>query len=340
MANKGKVNKTVTLRMEGIHGVLPKDPILIEQALKSYKIEKAFAINNGNIYIIQVESKTATRLQKLGKLPDGTEIKMEVQESPHFCTVKVRSKAIGGLSDEQILLAIKNQGATHVRQILKGTEPTGEYIIKCNTKEPPKTFKIGLINLPVNRFYPSPRLCNKCQKYGHKFSECHGTPRCGICGQYDHVNECTSAPKCTNCGEGHAAKAKICIYYKEQTQIIKYSIDNGTTRAEAASILGLGLSGTKAHSTQNPAKPKTQTKREPDVIDLSREASDPGEGTSALPSRPKRSKTKQTNRSSPPDMETLRAAAVQIALKRVSAPPRLELRDEASTSEGSDPEII
>ena len=61
--------------------------------------------------------------------------------------------------------------------------------------------------------------CYKCQRYGHKISECNNAQQCPRCGGEHQLKDCQQdkkTPKCANCGGNHSAAYKGCKAYQEK----------------------------------------------------------------------------------------------------------------------------
>ncbi|XP_069179977.1 uncharacterized protein [Procambarus clarkii] len=75
----------------------------------------------------------------------------------------------------------------------------------------------------VQEYIPSPRLCNKCWRFGHGALRCSGTVSlCPLCGSEGHSkSECTSPQaRCLNCGEAHPTFSRACVHYKLEAAVL------------------------------------------------------------------------------------------------------------------------
>lgn len=75
----------------------------------------------------------------------------------------------------------------------------------------------------------SPNLitqCQRCQKFGHSFRNCHREPRCNKCAGNHMFDQCTRTkndpniqPKCVNCGEEHVANFRGCSRFNSAIKL-------------------------------------------------------------------------------------------------------------------------
>ncbi|XP_069178718.1 uncharacterized protein [Procambarus clarkii] len=75
----------------------------------------------------------------------------------------------------------------------------------------------------VQEYIPSPRLCNKCWKFGYGVLKCTSTVYlCPLCGDNSHSkSECTSPQaRCLNCGEAHPTFSRSCMHYKLEKAVL------------------------------------------------------------------------------------------------------------------------
>ena len=83
-------------------------------------------------------------------------------------------------------------------------------------------------------YIPNPRLCFKCQKFGHGKNTCRGQTTCSNCGLKNHTKDhCDQEVCCPNCNGDHPAESKQCPKYKEQKEILKIQFTNNITFFEA-----------------------------------------------------------------------------------------------------------
>ena len=214
------------------------DPFVIDLALKgmvgNYKLVKP--LPSGHL-LIEVDCLShANNLAKTTRLHT-----FDVDISPHF-TLNF-SKAIiycdhlDRLELDDVKEGLKSQGVCDVHRIVPrnndGTK-SNLYILTFDSPEPPQSIKVGYLRVKTKLYVPSPRLCYKCQKFGHGKNSCHGQLTCAKCGLKDHSKEnCDLEACCPNCNGDHSAESKHCPKYKEQKEILKIQFSNNITFFEA-----------------------------------------------------------------------------------------------------------
>lgn len=74
----------------------------------------------------------------------------------------------------------------------------------------------------------TPKVCYKCNGYGHIAKDCTHMIRCSYCSAEHDRKECNAtSPKCANCGEAHRAHHKDCVKYKaEKARLNNLSIND------------------------------------------------------------------------------------------------------------------
>ena len=88
----------------------------------------------------------------------------------------------------------------------------------------PEALYSDYFRYPVEHYYPSLLRCYRCQKFGHIYSSaiCKVTTSiCGKCNKPGHkYSECTNAEiQCANCIGPHTAADKKCPRYKKEMEI-------------------------------------------------------------------------------------------------------------------------
>ena len=110
------------------------------------------------------------------------------------------------------------------------------YILTFNGSLPPKSIKIGYLNVKVEVYMPNPLRCFNCQKYGHGKKFCKSAAVCARCGE-SHPNDanvqCTNPPKCANCSGNHPAYSKDCPRWTIEKQVRQVKATNNMSFVEA-----------------------------------------------------------------------------------------------------------
>ena len=137
---------------------------------------------------------------------------------------------------EDILTEIKDQGVTEVTRINIKGRPSPLIKLKFDRAVLPSHIAIEHERFEVQRDYPNPQRCFKCQKFGHTERVCGQAKVCARCGKKEeHEYEaCPSqTPVCFHCGGNHPASSKSCPEFRREKQIIQYKIENSVSFPEA-----------------------------------------------------------------------------------------------------------
>ena len=102
----------------------------------------------------------------------------------------------------------------------------GTAVVKVATKEEAEkllrgrpTFGSGSVTVSPFDERRTPKVCYKCQGYGHIARECTTGTRCPLCAEDHEQSACQATSfKCTNCGGPHQAFAKQCGAYKREME--------------------------------------------------------------------------------------------------------------------------
>ena len=124
-----------------------------------------------------------------------------------------------GFSEEDICSALKQQGVVSVRREMTKRKIGGELIAMSTDRVllkfeglPPEEVAFGYRTYKVTLHAGSPTSCFRCQKIGHRASECKSPVTCIRCGRQDgHLAaSCKNALRCVNCRGPHAASSMNC----------------------------------------------------------------------------------------------------------------------------------
>jgi len=152
---------------------------------------------------------------------------------------------MNSLSDEEILLALKNQDipVQAVRRLSKSdtsTSRTPSYLLSFTTQTLPETINIFYGKIPVSTYFPFPLRCRQCLKYGHSLP-CSKPKACFNCAKDHHDlngKDCKSPVKCVACeSDQHNVLSSDCPRYKLECKAVKMSIENGITVPDARKFL-------------------------------------------------------------------------------------------------------
>ena len=127
-----------------------------------------------------------------------------------------------------VKMKLKSQGVCDVHRIIPRNNDGSKsnlHILTFDSPEPPQFIKVGYLRVKTKLYIPNPRLCYKCQKFGHGKNTCHGQTTCSNCGLKNHTkDDCDQEVCCPNCNGDHPSESKQCPKYKEQKGNFENSI--------------------------------------------------------------------------------------------------------------------
>ena len=136
---------------------------------------------------------------------------MSLHGSLNTCKGVVRGPDLKGVSEQEILEEMREQGVINVRRIKvrhDGTlKDTNTFVFTFNTSVLPKQLKAAFLRGSVDPYLPNPLRCYACQLFGHR------EEICANCGQAKHSadeTDCKRPPKCFNCKEDNPANSRQC----------------------------------------------------------------------------------------------------------------------------------
>lgn len=216
-------------------------------------------MRDGTLLIETQNRKQADKICKMTKLADDINIK--VYEHPTLNTTKgtIYCLDLVYLTNEEILDGLKDQHVIDVRRIMKKRKSnentdiqkfakqesentnlnlvdTGVFVLTFNLPLIPKTINAGINRCDVKMYFPNPRRCFKCQRFGHGKAQCRSMETiCGQCSSIEHEPEkCQLPVKCVNCSENHPSWSRNCPKFKIEMEIQKIQtmerVPNGLAR--------------------------------------------------------------------------------------------------------------
>ena len=214
---------------------------LVAKAIESITTEKTLSTKytrDGNLLILTKNQNQTTRFLKATKLSNLCDIK--VQLHPTLNTVKgvVYSKFLSQLSEEEIVIGLKEQEVIECKKITKFVDGkiinTPLHILSFNLYDLPTEINIAWQKTKVEPYFPTPMTCKKCHLIGHTKKHCKSEEKCVVCSKPEHdvQNPCEKV-ECINCKQEHRSNNRQCPTYKKRQAIIKQKIIKKCTFTEA-----------------------------------------------------------------------------------------------------------
>ena len=195
--------------------------------------------------LIEVDKKeTHDKLLQVKKL-NSNKISVSVNIKPHAflntCKGTIYCENIPNMTNEQIMEELKDQDVCEVYRTKRRDGdvyiPTSLFIITFDKTTLPNEVRVGYLNCKVRVYIPNPRICFKCQKFGHGQNTCSHDPVCSKCNHVgpDHpkFQDCTNDLKCANCHGDHPASSRQCPMYMLEKKIMERKIRQNLTYPQA-----------------------------------------------------------------------------------------------------------
>ena len=194
---------------------------------------------DGTITIEVATPEQGERLLKATKLLNE-EIIVEKHQRYNQSEGVIICEMLQNYSEEDILEGLKEKGVKKVfrfkKKIDKELKNTNALLLTFDSYELPDRLKLrpGYF-VRVRPYFPLPKRCFKCQKYGHVGKFCRNKiSTCVDCGQDSHSEEpCAGPTRCVNCGEEHPASSRNCDRYLLEKEIIAIKIKEKINFKEA-----------------------------------------------------------------------------------------------------------
>ena len=221
--------------------------------INPYAIEKAMSVLIAGHFIctryertklieVYVRSKRQSETLLAATELDCTEFKIPITVTKH--KTKNTSKGVvhcDFFADTPRSKLLADMAADKVIEIYRFTErvngvevPKDSYCLTFDSEVPPKEMLMGYVVIKVKPYYSNPRLCRKCQRYGHGVNFCQNKQICAKCGEEGHsFNDCENELSCCHCKKNHSASTKTCPMWILEKRILKVATDDRCSYPEA-----------------------------------------------------------------------------------------------------------
>ena len=189
-------------------------------------------------------SETLLNLEKLDCTEFIVPVRVFKHKTKNTCKGVIHCNSIGDTPKSQLLRQMADYNVTEIFQLSKTkngkTEPLDSYIITFDSETPPREMNMGFgTKAKVLTYYPNPRLCRSCQRYGHGANNCRNTQICAKCGTEGHAYDgCDKDQKCYHCkSPDHAASSKECPMFVLEKRVLKMMTDERIPPLEARKVV-------------------------------------------------------------------------------------------------------
>ena len=200
-------------------------------------------LRSGDLLVEYEKKKQIDTLLRLEKFHD-LKVKVSLHASLNTCKGVVRCPDLKGVSEQEILEEMREQGVINVRRIKirrdGSLKDTNTFVFTFNTSILPKQLKVAFLRVSVDPYIPNPLLCYQCQVFGHHENKCKREEICANCGQPKHSadeTDCKRPPKCIYCKEDHPANSRECQAWHTEKEILKIKYTRNISFPEARKIV-------------------------------------------------------------------------------------------------------
>ena len=220
-------------------------PFVIEKVLHGMVgVPKSIKkLRSGDLLVKYEKKKQIDTLLRFEKFHD-LKVKVSLHASLNTCKGVVRCPDLKGVSEQEILEEMREQGVINVRRIKirrdGSLKDTNTFVFTFSTSILPKQLKVAFLRVSVDPYIPNPLRCYQCQVFGHHENKCKREEICANCGQPKHsANEtdCKRPPKCINCKEDHPANSRECQAWHTEKEILKIKYTRNISFPEARKIV-------------------------------------------------------------------------------------------------------
>ena len=220
-------------------------PFVIEKVLHGMVgVPKSIKkLRSGDLLVEYEKKKQIDTLLRLEKFHD-LKVKVSLHASLNTCKGVVRCPDLKGVSEQEILEEMREQGVINVRRIKirrdGSLKDTNTFVFTFNTSILPKQLKVAFLRVSVDPYIPNPLRCYQCQVFGHHENKCKREEICANCGQPKHSadeTDCKRPPKCINCKEDHPANSRECQAWHTEKEILKIKYTRNISFPEARKIV-------------------------------------------------------------------------------------------------------
>ena len=190
---------------------------------------------------ILVECKNTKQLNQLSQIQEVASVPVKIQPRTTLLRGVIYGISID-VDDEELLQELKSQKVVSVKRMTKVNRdqpeqktPLRTVILFFDTNKLPEKIHLWYQIFEVKPFIPRVNRCFNCQRLGHTANSCQAKQRCVRCGGPHSFQECERKdnPICVRCKENHSAAYNGCNVMKKAKEVLKISILEKITYAQA-----------------------------------------------------------------------------------------------------------
>lgn len=217
-------------------------PFLVMKVIENIagKPKTTKLLRDGSLLIHTTSQKQADKLYNLKQLTNNINITVFEHSSLNLSKGTIFCKDILVASDDEIKEALRDQHVIDIHRMKKKNREnmivdSGLFIITFNLCQLPTHINAGYERIEVREYFPNPRRCFNCQRFGHGAKFCNKQPGvCGKCSDYQHTpDECVQPMCCPNCKLQHPAWDRKCPVFLQEMNIQKIQTTNRISNYEA-----------------------------------------------------------------------------------------------------------
>ena len=226
------------------------NPISLKRAIieLSGPVENIQFLKTGNLFVTCETNSQLTTMIKKNAISINSKIipvKFSLAYDELTTQGKIYAPNLDGTDLGDILAELKDQKVIKIEKLLKDATKAhiSLYLITFSGTICPEVVQVAFCRYKVDRYYPAPRRCSKCCRWGHIKSMCKSQAFCAKCGEKGHdLASCTSEiTKCPHCSLDHTAFSRSCQRVKDEKEIIKIKCDNKISYANAKALYYTGV---------------------------------------------------------------------------------------------------
>ena len=222
--------------------ILKINPTAIQKAL-NVLIGEDFTCTryeSAKVVEIHVRNKRASELLLGLNELDCTAFKVPVvvtkHKSKNSCKGVIHCESIDQTPKAQLLRDMEKHQVIDIFQLSKTVngeqKRLDSYILTFDSETRPQKIDLGFGEVvKVHTYYPNPRLCRNCQRYGHGQNTCRNKQICAKCGSEGHTfGDCDrDTTTCFHCKANHPSSSKQCPMFILEKRVLKQMTDDRST---------------------------------------------------------------------------------------------------------------